>query len=103
MIFSAKSLDRNYWSIVYNRIKVYRHENFLKLVVHVRFIDHETKPFVRNPGNGYLKPRYSCHFAYQSTVQRGLSVKPGQEDIDSMRRSITVCTVCLNYRKLRVK
>ena len=63
-------------SIVYNRVIVYKRQNFLR--VHVIIIDQcgqqkgrkqsgidtfvqDTKGKERNPGNGYLKPRYSCH------------------------------------------
>ena len=40
---------------------MYSHQSFFK-VVHVSIIDQENqKAFVRNPGNGYLKPRYFYH------------------------------------------
>ena len=42
-------------SIVYNGSRVYKRQNFLKVVVHVIIIYNVIKPLIRrNPGNGYL-------------------------------------------------
>ena len=92
-----------FWSVVYNRAIVYKRQNFLKVVVHVITIEqcNQTALFLS--------------LLRQSAVDRKLSAKPGlghpehwqtvQTEIRRRRtrRLIRVCTVCLNYRKLRVK
>ena len=50
-------------SIVYSRAKVYIHQNFLKVIVHVIIIDqwNQAARMYEIHGNGYVFPRYSCH------------------------------------------
>ena len=99
-------------SIVYNLSIVYKHQNFLKVVVRVIIIDRASYEI-------QITAVYS-HTLFlslwrQSAVASGLSLKPSLGHLGHWktvpnqirsrrtRHLIRVCTVCLNYRKLRVE
>ena len=100
-------------SIVYNWAKVYIHQKILKVVVNVIITDqwNQTASCRKSKLWLFIAALFLLLWR-QSTVQWGSPVKPGlghwqtlQTKITHhrMRRLIRVCTVLLNYRKLRVK
>ena len=104
-----------FWSIVDKRAIEYKHQNFLKVVVHVSYRWPMCIVIITrirwNPGNGYNGIATLFLSLWRQTVVDRLTLRHlghwQTVQIQITRRKtrclIRICTVCLNNRKLRIK
>ena len=106
--------DNIFGWIVYNRAIVFRHQNFLQLVVHVIIIDHwnQTEHLYKIQVTVIYSRAVLVSGMSEFRVRNVLFIKPGLGHWQTVQTQIRchilwhlirVCTVCENYTKLRAK